>query len=298
MDRFKTFHISLPTDSDGFVGRACNDPKCQQYFKILVPDHGDTLYCPYCGSQFSRDSLATSDQVGYALDAVKEEARVYVMQELQKTLKAAFRGSKGVTYKSGRIPPKRTITPNYSERQVDTEFECPQCSVRFQVYGIFGYCPGCRNENLRIYDANWDKIKNDLAIATSDRTRQLRHAYSDLVSTFEVFCAGKAEKITKAKGGFQMLFEARKFFRDHAGADILKGIDELELLALRRVFQKRHACIHAGGKITDRYVKMIPEDVSLLGQDVTLSVGELEIAATAMRTALGSLVKSVERPGV
>lgn len=284
-------------DSAGFVGRACNGPTCQQYFKILVPDHGDSLYCPYCGSQFSRDSLATSDQVIYAQDVVKEEARVYVMQEFQKTLKAALRGSKSITYKPGRIPPKRPITPRYSERQVDTEFECPQCSVRFQVYGIFGYCPGCKCENLRIYDANWDKIKIDLAAATSDTTRQLRHAYSDLVSTFEVFCVGKAERITREKGNFQMLFEARKFFKEHAGVDLLDGINVSRLLALRRVFQKRHACIHAGEKITDRYVKMIPEDASLLGQDAQLSVEELEIAASAMRTGLGSLVKSVERPG-
>jgi hypothetical protein len=94
-----------------------------------------------------------------------------------------------------------------------------------------------------------------------------------------------------------MLFEARKFFKEHAGVDILDGIDGSGRLALRRVFQKRHACIHAGGKITDRYVKMIPEDASLLGQDAQLSVEELEIAASAMRTGLGSLVKSVERPG-
>lgn len=296
MDRFKTFHISLPTDSDGFVGRACNAPGCQQYFKIRVPDHGDSLYCPYCGSRFSRDSLATSDQVGYALDVVKEEARIYVMQELQKTLKAALRGSKNITYKPGRIPPKRPIAPTYTERQVDTEFECSQCSARFQVYGILGYCPGCRYENLRIYDANWDKIKNELA-ASSDSKRQLRHAYSDLVSTFETFCARKAERITGQKGSFQVLFEARKFFKEHAGVDILDGIDEQTLLALRRVFQKRHACIHAGGKITERYVRMIPEDASQLGQDAQLSLEELEIAASAMRTALGALVKFVEKPG-
>jgi hypothetical protein len=234
--------------------------------------------------------------VGYALDVVKEEARIYVMQELQKTLKTALRGSKNITFKPGRIPPKRPVAPTYTERQVDTEFECSQCSVRFQVYGIFGYCPGCRYENLRIYDANWDKIKNELAV-NSDSKRQLRHAYSDLVSTFETFCARKAERITSQKGNFQVLFEARKFFKEHAGVDILDGIDEATLLTLRRVFQKRHACIHAGGKITDRYVRMIPEDASQLGQDALLSLEELEVAAGAMRAALGSLVKSVEKPG-
>jgi hypothetical protein len=98
MDRFKTFHISLPADSGGFVGRACNEPSCEQYFKVLVPDHGDNLYCPYCGSLFHRNDLATSEQVGYARQVMNEEVRVYVMQQLQKTLKTAFRGSKSITY--------------------------------------------------------------------------------------------------------------------------------------------------------------------------------------------------------
>ena len=55
--------------------------------------------------------------------------------------------------------------------------------------------------------------------------------------------------------------------------------------------------IHAGGEITDRYVKLIPEDAKLLGSKAVLTVEELETAATAMRIALGDLVKSIERPG-
>ena len=42
---------------------------------------------------------------------------------------------------------------------------------------------------------------------------------------------------------------------------------------------------------------MIPEDLKLLGTQVVLTVEELDTAATAMRIALGELVKSIERPG-
>jgi hypothetical protein len=157
--------------------------------------------------------------------------------------------------------------------------------------------PAAGMKTYGIYDANWDRIKTDLAAASSDRNRQLRHAYSDLISAFEVFCAGKAKRFTTENGNFQALFDARKFFKEHAQVDILCGIDQSSLLALRRVFQKRHVCIHAGGKITDRYVRMIPEDALLLGQDAQLSVEELDLAAGAIRCALGLLVKSIERPG-
>lgn len=296
MSRYKTFKIAIPTDADGFVGRACDAPGCKQYFKIYEPDHGAHLHCPYCGARFSRNNLFTSPQLKYAKVAAIEEARVYAVGEIQKMFKKAFRGSKNITYKPGREQRKRTVRPHYVERDVDTEFECAACSIRFQVYGIFGYCPGCSCENLQIYDANWANIKRKLD-TEPDKDRQLRHAYGDLVSTFEVFCNRKSKGVSQEKGNFQVLFDARKYFKTHAGVDILAKIAGDDLLALRRVFQKRHVCIHAGGEITDRYVKMVPEDAALLGTQVALTVEELDTAATAMRTALGELVKSIERPG-
>jgi len=296
MSRYKTFKIEIPTDADGFVGRACDAPGCKQYFKIYVPDHGDHLYCPYCGVQFSRNELFTSQQLKYAKKAAIEEARVYAIDEFQKMMKNAFRGSKHITYKPGSPPHKRPVRPQYVEREVDAEFQCTECSIRFQVYGIFGYCPGCRCENLQIYDTNWANIKRKLD-AEPDKDRQLRYAYGDLVSTFEVFCSRKAKRITQETGNFQVLFDARRFFKEHAGVDILANVTGTDLLALRRVYQKRHVCTHAGGEITDRYVKMIPEDAKLLGTQVVLTAQELDTAATAMRIALGELVRAIERPG-
>tara|TARA_R110002049_G_C9037351_1_gene552488 strand:+ start:62 stop:952 length:891 start_codon:yes stop_codon:yes gene_type:complete len=296
MSRYKTFKIAIPTDADGFVGRACDAPGCKQYFKVYVPDHRENLHCPYCGVKFSRNNLFTQPQLKYAKEAAIEEARDYAIGEVQKMFKNAFRGSKNIKYTPGRRPRKKIVRPRYVERQVDTEFECADCSTRFQVYGIFGYCPGCSCENLQIYDANWVNIKRKLD-AEPDKDRQLRHAYGDLVSTFEVFCTRKAKRVSQEKGNFQVLFDARKFFKNHAGVDILANIAVADLLALRRVFQKRHVCIHVGGEITDRYVKMIPEDKALLGTQVVLTVEELDTAAIAMRIALGELVRMIERPG-
>lgn len=78
---------------------------------------------------------------------------------------------------------------------------------------------------------------------------------------------------------------------------MLASLSQADLLSLRRVFQKRHVCIHAGGIITERYIKMIPEDSRLLGTEVELTESELDDAATAVRTALGELVRQLERPG-
>ena len=174
----------------------------------------------------------------------------------------AFRGSKNISYKPSRRPAKRRIEPKYEEREVDTELKCPACKTSFQVYGIFGYCPGCRCENLQVYDANWSIVAKEIDEAT-DQRRQLRRAYGDLVSMFEDFCKRKAVQLTTKAANFQVLKEARKFFEEHANVRILDCLETQELLALRRVFHKRHACVHAGGKVTEKYVQMIPEDNKL-----------------------------------
>jgi uncharacterized Zn-finger protein len=296
MTEMKSFKISIPTDDAGFVGRACDSIKCKQYFKIYLPDHKTVLYCPYCGQAFDSDLMLTKEQTDYALKVAMEEVRVDLIADLQNSFKKIARNSKALSYKPGPRPVKREIQPEYNERELDSELKCPDCDTRFQVYGIFGYCPGCRSENIQIYDANWAIIKSEIVDAPGNK-RKLRHAYNDLVSTFEIFCQRKAKHIISESTNFQNLFDARKFFKIHAKVDILANLTEKEKLTLRRVFQKRHICIHSNSIITNQYVKKIPEDSALIGTQVQLSLQELEEGAIVMRVVMGELVKTVESPG-
>lgn len=293
-----TFTVSIPS-KEGFVGRACNNPDCEQYFKVSKDSYKDTMYCPYCGDAFSSNELFTSDQAKHVTDVAKEEAFAYIQKQFQGMMKKSFGSSSsrksGITYKPGRIQ-RKTITPKYKERTVDSELKCPECGTKFQVYGIFGYCPGCRDENLQIYDANFKIIEKEID-ASNQAERQLRHAYVDLVSTFENICSKKSVKVTTEKGNFQVLFDANKFFKKHAAVNILKHVAEDQLLALRRVFQKRHIYVHSDGTINDKYIQKIPEDKALLGQKASLSLSELRCAAEGMRVALGELVKAIEKKG-
>ena len=145
----------------------------------------------------------------------------------------------------------RSVAPAYREKRVDSELSCSDCTALFQVFGVFGFCPGCRSENQAVYDANLAILRRELA-AANDQGRVLRHAYSDLVSSFEHFCAGRAsEELRKTQ--FQDLFKARGAFKEQRGVDILTGLSADEILTLRRVFHKRHAHIHNRGLIGDRY---------------------------------------------
>jgi hypothetical protein len=73
----------------------------------------------------------------------------------------------------------KPVVARYKEREVDSELTCPECGVIFQVFGIFGFCPGCRSENQAIYAANLAIVRQEIASAP-DGDRALRHAYSDL----------------------------------------------------------------------------------------------------------------------
>lgn len=281
----------VPTD-EGFLGRECNSPSCKKYFRVYADSIKEEMHCPYCGEVFSNSELHTTDQINYFREAAKEKAIAYARGELDKMfagLSRQFSGNKHVTIKhtpSARRP--RTVAPTYTESKVDSELKCPDCGFLFQVYGVFGFCPGCNTENMLIYDANISIIRKEISEAPV-KNRVLRHAYDDLVATFEHFCLSRAAGFEGNKPSFQDLFEARRYFKEKGNLDILDGITPAESLCARRIFQKRHAYQHAGGKITDKYVRRIPEDSTLLGTDAELSELEFEEGARIFRVIIGKL---------
>ena len=284
-----TFTVTFPAQA-GFIGRECNSSSCGRYFKVHENSLRDHMYCPYCGIRFPKDSLFTRDQLAHAENQAVELAKEHAYAEIDKMfagLARKFRtGPVRFEHKPVRYRAKQ-ILPRYSEKDVDSELQCPECGVVFQVFGIFGFCPGCRAENQLVYDANISILRQELANA-QDQHRALRHLYTDLVSTFEGFCVRHAGESFQGTN-FQDLFEARRAFKEHKGVDILEGVSTEELLVLRRVFQKRHALIHNNGLISDRYVRKVPEDSALLGQSAELSVDEFEFAARVLRVVIDRL---------
>lgn len=242
--------------------------------------------------EFSNDELHTQDQVGFLKESGKELATAYAHAEINKMLgniSKQFSGSKFIrmTHTPSNYRPRK-IKPKYSELKVDSELCCPDCGFLFQVFGIFGYCPGCSSENMLIYDANISIIRKEIADA-SDKSRALRHAYADLVTSFENFCTKKAADIQAHKPSFQDIFEARRFFKDSKDIDIMGGFSIADNLCARRIFQKRHVQQHAAGIINEKYIKKIPEDASLLGMNVELSEKEFEDGCRVIRRAVGIL---------
>jgi Zn finger protein HypA/HybF involved in hydrogenase expression len=287
-----SFTVSFPTEA-GFIGRECSGPSCGRYFKVHEESLHDEMYCPYCGERFRKDELFTNDQLKYAEEQGVELAKEYMYGEIDKMFAGMARRFRSGPVRMTHTPIRyraKPVAPTYREKRVDSELSCPDCAATFQVFGVFGFCPGCRSENQAVYDANLAILRRELA-TNKDQGRALRHAYADLVSTFEQFCVGRASDEFR-NTQFQDLFEARRAFKQHRGVDILDSLAADELLTLRRVFQKRHAHIHNRGLIGDRYVRKVPEDAKLLGQPAQLSLEEFEAGAKALRCVIDRIVES------
>ena len=292
-----TFTVSIPTD-EGFISRKCNQQGCTRYFRVHSDCIKDRMYCPYCGALTPNDHLHTKAQVRHLKRQIEEKALEHMHGEIDKMLGKLARGFRGNSFIKFKHKPTRYrakhIFPNYKDQKVDTELLCPECSFQFQVFGIFGFCPGCGNENMLVYDANLTILRLEIK-DSDDPRRALRHAYGDLVSTFQMFCSGKARELEGEKPNFQELFPTRKYFKQCLGVNILESLNDADLLTIRRFFQKRHVCQHAGGKITEQYVTKIPEDKELLGNDVQLSLEEFEAGARVLRLILDRLCRRFEQ---
>ena len=286
------FTVSLPTD-EGYIGRECSSEECGRYFRVHGDDLQDHMFCPYCGEEGGKGDFLTADQAQHAKNVAKEKARKCAHDELNRMLQRTFGRSSGnslvkFTVRTSSYQ-ERTVRPRYRERKVDSALTCHQCSTRFQVDGIFGFCPHCKVEHIRIYDANLAIIRQEVERA-SDAQRALRHGYGDLVSTFELICKRRASRITSEPGRFQNLAATRQFFAEHSGMDVIADLADSEWLNVRRVFQKRHLYTHGTEFIDERYIAVVPEDENLLGKAPALSMREFECAAQGIRKVINLIV--------
>jgi len=263
-----TYRISIPTDN-GFLGRQCK--MCDKYFKIEADQIKDNLYCPYCGELQEWNDMLTKEQESEIDNIAFQVGKRYIEDELDRAFGKMARGNKFITFKPGKKTPIKKIQ-HHLEKEVDSQIECPSCNTKFQVYGIFGYCPGCREDNILIYEANLQIIINEVE-SSSNPNRELRHAYSDLVTTFELYCKKVSKNYDLGSANFQNLSNTKDFFRK-LNTDIYEGIEYSEKVTIKRIFEKRHAFGHGAGEITGSYIKNVPEDSKLIGQIAVLSQAE------------------------
>lgn len=285
--------VPIKPDADGLTGRECPNPECLGYFKIQfgtgLKEKDLPCHCPYCGHMGRQNQFFTRDQLEYAKSVVANKITAALLKDLKKMeFRQEPRGGFGIGVSltvRGRPSPVRY----YREKQLETEVTCALCSLRYAIYGVFGYCPDCGVHNSKqILDKNLELAAKECVLSAglpSDLAEYLvADALENCVSAFDGFAREAlrvhAERCTDSRHSrrfsFQDLSGARDSVRESFGFDLADGLREDECVACTRSFQKRHLLAHKMGVVDEKYLALANDSDAELGRKIKVTLGEVE----------------------
>ena len=72
------------------------------------------------------------------------------------------------------------IDRDYREKQLETEVICDKCTLRYAIFGVFGWCPDCGAHNsAEILGKNLELAKKELTLAQSVEKDLAEHLIGD-----------------------------------------------------------------------------------------------------------------------
>lgn len=282
-----SINVPIRPDADGYVGRECPVQTCLGYFKVTLGTGikgPAACHCPYCGHGGDHRTFWTPEQIAYAKSVAIRQITDAVFADF-KSLEfdhPAPRGGFGIGISMKVSRSSSHPIRYYREKQLETEVVCDGCTLRYAIYGVFGWCPDCGAHNsLQILAKNLELALKELALAETVDKELADHLVGDalenVVSAFDGFgrevCAKKAADIP-----FQNLSGARRKVQDAFGFDFADGLTPDAWDTACRVFQKRHLLAHKMGVVDDDYVRKSGDANAVVGRKV--SVGRDEIKAT------------------
>lgn len=294
-------NIPIPRDEDGFIGRECPVPECEGYFKIQFGTglKGENLpcHCPYCGHVDGHDKFFTKAQIEYAKSVAINRITGAMLQDL-KALEFDHRPRGGfgigISMKvEGRPHPIR----HYREKRLETEVVCEDCTLRYMIYGVFGFCPDCGAHNsFQILKKNLELVEKTLSVAETLEPALAQHwicnGLEDCVSTFDGFgretcrvISSKALDSAKASSiSFQNIARARERVREQFGVDFAAGMSESEWTLVFRCFQKRHLLAHKMGVVDEEYIQATGDRNAVVGRKCQVDSSDVRALVAALRT--------------
>ncbi len=280
------FRITIEPDEEGYIGRECPVESCLGYFKI-TPGTGlegpAPCHCPYCGHSGDHNTFFTQAQIEYGQSVVIRQ----VTDAIHKDLKALeFEHKPQGMFGVGISMKVRNSAPEpiryYQEKELETKVVCDKCTLRFAIYGVFGWCPDCGAHNsLQILSKNLELSRKELSLAETLDTEMAEHLVGDalenVVSAFDGFgrelCAQKETEIR-----FQNIVSARRRVQEAFGFDFASEISADSWTVICRVFEKRHLLSHKMGVIDEDYVRKANDPTAMVGRRVRVAPDEVAVA--------------------
>lgn len=301
MGNIEEISIQMPTDEKGFVGRECPEPDCEGYFKVTPGTglEGEDLpcHCPYCGFEGPMDHFWTKEQLEYVRSIAAGKAKDYIFRELKKhefeyKPKGPFGIGVSMKVQKGAPVPIRY----YSERSLETEATCDNCSLQYAVYGLFAFCPDCGQHNsLQILTKNLEVVCKmlDLSEGMDEEMAEklVENALEDCVSALDGFgreicrinAANSLDPTRAMTISFQSLEGARSNLLAVFGNDIADCVSEQEWKAAICCFQKRHLVAHKMGIVDEEYLRKTDDPYAVAGRKINVSRDEVMTVVGVIR---------------
>ncbi|WP_048149630.1 hypothetical protein [Methanolacinia paynteri] len=306
-----SFEIELHPDEKGYIGRECPNPECEGYFKIVL---GTGLkgtakcYCPYCGYSGDQSEFFTKDQIEFATSKVIREFTDALVKDLKSLeFDNKSKESFGIGLSLKVEPGKPYPIHHYRERELETFIECPECTLKYSVYGLFAFCPDCGQHNsIQILQKNLEIAEKmvELANSVEDSLKEklVENALEDCISAFDGFgreiCKINAEKSSSPEKvwriHFQNLNSVRDNINDYFGIDITQNLSDDEWNNAEICFQKRHLLAHKMGIIDKDYVKKTGVPPSMIGHKITVTLEDIKSLIPIIEKLANSIKSSLD----
>lgn len=288
----KTYTITLLKDDEGYIGRECPNEDCLGHFKIF-PGTGlsgiNDTYCPYCGTKDNSRSFSTQDQIEYVKSIVLNSVKKDIFSKLKKLeFSKKPRGNFGIGIELQVKEGVPFPIHRYREKNLETKIECSNCSLKYEIYGVFGYCPDCGQYNsLQIFCSNLNIVERMLENLWSNNDESnnclLEAALSKCISLFDGYgreicklhsqSASDPEKINKIS--FQNILTTKEKMTELFGINIDKAISDQDWAFLTIEFQKRHLIMHKLGVIDEDYIRKARDPDAIIGRKIIITQEEI-----------------------
>jgi hypothetical protein len=287
--------VALTPDEEGYIGRECPVESCLGYFTITPgtgvkgPAPPAPCHCPYCGHTGEHNTFFTAEQIEYAKSVAIRRITDAVHQDL-KALEFDHKpqGAFGIGFSMKVTRYGQHPIRCYREKELETKVTCDKCTLRFAIYGVFGWCPDCGTHNsLQILSKNLELAKKELALAGTVDADLADHLIGDalenVVSAFDGFgreiCCHK-----EAAAPFQNLIAARRRVQEMFGFDFADKLTDESWITACRIFQKRHLLAHKMGVIDADYVQRANDPGAVVGRRIRVTPEEVSQAISLVET--------------
>lgn len=287
--------IEVVSDEKGYFDRECPHEECEFVFKIYILDwknkvSDEKVYCPRCGHTAPSESWWTQGQ----LDSMRDIARQWAINEVQKTIHESFKKISRNSNKYVNIkykPGKRISFQNNPIGQLE-EWEliitCEQCETKTSVIGTAYFCPCCGHNSVdRVFNESIGRIENQLnsldemqgilqEIYNKDTSTNMvqniiETSLKEIISAFQKFAFESFKKNCKKTvrpNDFQIVYKGSNLFRDYYEVSYEEWLTNEEIDFLNLMFQRRHLLEHNNGMVDDMYLNKSNDTTYRVGQRI------------------------------